>query len=83
MVVILPFNDVVPPAFVSKLAAVTVLNVVVAALLAIIFPTAVVLTRVIFPVKALTVKLPLTLLFPNVILFASCKLTLFPVNTLT
>ncbi|GCL40273.1 hypothetical protein SR1949_54090 [Sphaerospermopsis reniformis] len=63
MVVILLFNDVVPPALVSKLVAVTWLNAVVPVLLAIIFANAVVLpiacANVKFPAPALTVKLKL------------------------
>ena len=73
----MPFNDVVPPTFVSKLAAVTVLNVVIPVLLAIIFANAVVLpiacANVKFPAPAFKVKL----LLPST---SSLKVIPFPVN---
>ena len=52
----MPFNDVVPPALVSKLVAVTWLNAVVPVLLAIIFANVTLFANVKFPAPALAVK---------------------------
>ena len=64
MVFTLPFNCVIPPIFVVKLVAVTLLNVVVPVLFALIFPKFISLVKVKFPVPEFAIKLllPLTVL---------------------
>ena len=78
----MPFNDVVPPAFVSKVAALTVLNVVVPVLLAIIFANVTSFAKVKFPAPALAVKsnpVPVRVLL-NIIPLPVKVLALLPVN---
>jgi len=84
-VVTLPLNCVVPPVFVVKLVAITLLNVVVPMLFALIFPKLVIsptlFVNVIFPLLTSRVKslspltLPLNNIFPDVPVF---KLELAP-----
>ena len=79
--VTLPFNCVVPPEFVVKLVAVTLLNVVIPVLFAVIFPKFISLVKVKFPVPEFAIKskpVPVSLLTFPVKLISPLLLLIIP-----